>query len=116
MASRNTNNAERKKRAASATPIRISGQAELVNQTPTAANNTETYAIISFREHNQTELMFISSNRCHQSKTKHTLFATNANKPMGADGLKYWNLRKNHLINDLTKNEKTKSRHDAAFE
>src|SRR3989338_5185592 len=81
-APRNTNIAERRKRMASAKPTNISGQPEWVYHTPAAANNTETFAITSLREHNQTELMFMSSDRCRQSRKKHKLFAASASNPI----------------------------------
>jgi hypothetical protein len=52
-----------KRSAARSIAIIISGIPELNTQTPIAAKITEIFAAISFREHSNTELMFMSSFR-----------------------------------------------------
>ena len=53
-------NAERKKTAQMKAPTMMSGHGDAIAQTAHAANNTETFAIRSLREHNQTERMLSS--------------------------------------------------------
>lgn len=47
-----------------------------------AANNVDTFVMISLREYKQTERILMSSARCCHSKTKQMPFAASASKPI----------------------------------
>ena len=55
----------------------MSGSPELNIQTPAAAKMTETFDAMSFREHSNTELIFMSSSRWRQRRNRHKPLATN---------------------------------------
>ena len=78
---------------------------------PTAANNTETFAMRSFREQSQTDRMLMSSARWRQSTAKQTPFAASARAPTPPIVSTVRELREKQLVHDLSKDEQTKEPH-----